>query len=175
MDMDIKGFEILGKFVFGAFSGLIVISVIMLILLFLICIITHIALAIFLNKLNKLTTGKGTALAWIPVCNIYLLGKLTFNKIVGWILVGVVFLTTTFSITINGVRTVHTILPEGLRSIVQTFYNIAIVGLLIYAIIKYIKLKKNNSTQLSNPQILQQTNLPNEQKSESTSSNNNSN
>ena len=51
----------------------------------------YIATAIFLNKFNKLVYGKGTAKAWIPIANIYLLGKLTVNKFVGWILVACIF------------------------------------------------------------------------------------
>ena len=100
------------------------------------------AIAIFLNKFNKLVYGKGTALAWIPICNVYLLGKLTVNKLVGWILVVCVFLTGSYTTTVNEVTTVHTILPENISSVVSTIYGLATFVLLIYAIVKYNKLKK---------------------------------
>ena len=55
-------------------------------LLFVIVPIIHILLGIFLNKFNKLVYGEGSILAWFPIFNLYLLGKLTVNKYVGWIL-----------------------------------------------------------------------------------------
>ena len=54
-------------------------------------ILIYILVGILLNKLNKVMYGKGTALAFIPFCNVYLLGKLTINKIVGWVLLGCLF------------------------------------------------------------------------------------
>ncbi len=117
------------------------------ILILLVVIGIYIAQAIFLNKFNKLVNGKGTALAWIPKCNIYLLGKLTVNKIVGCIFVGCILITGTYTATINGVETTHTILSEGISSVVSTLYSIAVLGLFIYAILKYFKIKKNGNNQ----------------------------
>ena len=119
----------------------------------------YIAIAIFLNKFNKLVYGKGTAMAWIPVFNVYLLGKLTVNKLVGWILVICSFLTGTYTTTVNGVETTHTILPKGISSVVSTIYGLAVLGLFIYAIIKYNKLKKEGkvSEQITSQQYTQST------------------
>ena len=116
---------------------------------FAILIIIYVAQAIFLNKLNKLIYGKGTAMAWIPIANLYLLGKLTVNKIVGWILVICPFLTGTTTTTINGVETTSTFLPEKLNSIITTVHSFAVLALFAFAIIKYINLKKevNNSSE----------------------------
>ena len=116
----------------------------------------YIVQAIFLNKFNKLVNGKGTALAWIPICNIYLLGKLTINKLVGWILVICVFLTGSYTVTINGVETTHTILPDGISSIFSKLYSIVVLALFIYAIVKYSKLKNNSNTNVDQPQNSQQ-------------------
>ena len=112
-------------------------------------VIIYVAQAIFLNKLNKLIYGKGTAMAWIPIANLYLLGKLTVNKIVGWILVICPFLTGTTTTTINGVETTSTFLPEKLNSIITTVHSFAVLALFAFAIIKYINLKKevNNSSE----------------------------
>lgn len=91
----------------------------------------YIAQAIFLNKFNKLVNGKGTPMAWIPIANIYLLGKLTVNKVVGWVLAILVvclsFLTGTSTTTINGVETTHSILPEGISSIVLILYGLVVL------------------------------------------------
>lgn len=119
------------------------------IFIFLIIIGIYVAQAIFLNKFNKLVHGKGTALAWIPICNIYLLGKLTINKIVGWVLVVCILITGTYTTTINGVETTYTILPEGISSFVSTLYSIAVLVLFFYAIVKYFKIKKDGN----NPSI----------------------
>ena len=105
---------------------------------------------IFLTKLNKLMYGKGTALAWIPIANSYLLGKLTVNNIVGWTLVICTFLTMNFSTTINGIKKTTSILPYSIRNTVSNILSIVQLGLLVYAIIKYFKLKKEGIVSSSN-------------------------
>lgn len=112
------------------------------IIVFVIVIAIYIACARFLSKFNKLVYGKGTALAWIPIANVYLLGKLTINKVAGWVLVACSLLSGTYTTTINGIETTHTILPEGISWLVSTVYSIAVLVLFIYAIIKYNQLKK---------------------------------
>ena len=98
----------------------------------------YVAISMFLNGFNKLVNGKGTPMAWIPIANVYLLGKLTVNKIFGWILVIFLFLTSTITTTVNGVETVHTFLPEEFSRI----YSVVVGLLFIYAIVKYFKIKK---------------------------------
>ncbi len=102
---------------------------------------------LFLTKFNKLVNGKGTPLAWIPICNVYLLGKLCINKIVGWILVGCILITGKFTVTINGVKNVYTILPKNITSLISSLSNLAIFGLFIYGIIKYNNLKRQKQNQ----------------------------
>ena len=48
--------------------------------LLVIALIIYICTAIFLNKFNKLKYGKGTFMAWIPVFQQYLVGKLAIIK-----------------------------------------------------------------------------------------------
>lgn len=129
----------------------------LLVLILVIALAIYIATAIFLNKFNKLVYGKGTAMAWIPIFNVYLLGKLAVNKAVGWILVICVFLTTETTVTFNDVETTYSILPERIRTVVYTIYTLAYFGLLIYAIVKYNKLKKekNNTNQFATAQYAQ--------------------
>ncbi|MDD6271988.1 MAG: hypothetical protein PUA90_00505 [bacterium] len=93
-------------------------------------------------------------MAWIPIFDVYLLGKLTINKFVGWILVICIFLTGTYTTTINGVETIHTILPESISCTISTIYNIAFLGLFIYAIVKYNRLKKEK---IASEQSIQST------------------
>lgn len=114
-----------------------------LVIILLITLAIYIGISIFLNKFNKLVYGKGTVMCWIPIANVYLLGKLAINKLVGWILVACLFLTGKYTLTINGVETVYTLLPEVINSIISNLYSITVLILLIYAIVKYNKLKTN--------------------------------
>ncbi len=113
-------------------------AIFIIILIFLVYIIQ----AIFLSKLNKLLNGSGTAMGWVPIANIYLLGKLTFNKIVGWILVVLILSTGTLTVTINGVTNTYRLLPENVSVIESRVLVVLILILFIYAIRKYIKTKK---------------------------------
>ena len=100
-------------------------------------IIIYIILGIYLNKLNYILYGKKTPMAWIPIVNIYLLGKLTFNKIVGWILIGCMFLQSETTVTINGVSKTSSFLPENIKEPFSKVFSIVCVLLIIYSIIKY--------------------------------------
>ena len=115
-------------------------------IIFAIVIGIYVLQGLFLTKFNKLVNGKGTPLAWIPICNVYLLGKLCINKIVGWILVGCILITGKFTVTINGVKNVYTILPKNITSLISSLSSLAIFGLFIYGIIKYNDLKKKSNT-----------------------------
>ena len=104
----------------------------------------YVVMGIVLNKLNKAMYGKGTALAWIPICNTYLLGKLTVNKLVGWILVICIFVTDSYTTTVDGVEKTYSLLPASISSTVTTIYGLVVLGLFIYAIVKYNQLKHKN-------------------------------
>ena len=115
----------------------------------------YVAVAIFLNKLNKLIYGKGTPMAFIPIANVYLLGKLTLNKIVGWLLIICLILTGDISVTVNNETSTTSILPDDIQVIVSLIYSVATLVLFIYAIIKYFNLKKekqlnSDSSKLTN-------------------------
>ena len=128
---------------------------------------------IFLTKFNKLVYKKGTPMAWIPIVNLYLLGKLTFNKIVGWILVIALFLNVRFTVTIGNQTISKSLLPDSIASIFSVVYNLAVLGIFIYAIIKYFNLKKtqNSEEQASN---LTENASVNENQSNNTAANVNS-
>lgn len=112
-------------------------ALVVLLIILLVGLIIYILTSVFLNKMNKRMYGKGTALAWLPICKTYLLGKLTFGPLVGWLLIIVSALT---GISIGG----ESILPENLNSIVSTLYGVIVIFLWIYAFIKNGKLKKGN-------------------------------
>ena len=118
--------------------GLIII-VIMLILV----VAIFIAIGVLLNKLHRVIYGRGTALAFIPFCQTYLLGALTINKIAGWALIIFTFVTSKSTVTINGEKIDKSIIKNaGLRDGLSTALTILELGLVIYAIVKYNKLKK---------------------------------
>ena len=118
-------------------------------------IVLYIVEAIFLNKYNKLVTGKGTIFAWIPFYfQSYLLGKLAFNKVVGWALVAVEFATAKVKI---GNIDVTLIKNESLRGTIGTIYTLATICILVYAFVKYKNLKK--SVVLNNNMVDDGTNI----------------
>ena len=122
------------KNAFGILTGFLIIGLIVIIVIYTI-------IASFLNKFNKLKYGKGTAMAWIPVFNIYLLGKLTFNKIVGFVLVLLSFLSGQTYIRIGNMST-ESIVPEAISNIIGPIYPWLILAIFIYAIVKYNLLKR---------------------------------
>lgn len=102
----------------------------------------YILVSIFLNKFNKLVYGRGTAMCFIPIVNIYLLGKLAVNKTVGWLLILGILLTAKYTITINDVETVYLLLPENVNSVVMKMLSCLVFVLLIYGIKKYFEIKR---------------------------------
>ena len=117
--------------IFGAIAAM---SFGIIIFAFIILIAIYVVQAIFLSSFNKLVYGKGTWMAWVPYCNTYLLGKLTFNETVGWVLVGASILSM-------------------FVSFLSPIYSLASFGLFIYAIVKYFQLK---SAKQAMPQQSQQ-------------------
>lgn len=128
-------------------------SVVVLLMSLAIGIIGFILIGIFLNKLNKLIYGKGTPMAFIPIVNIYLLGKLAVNKIVGWLLIICLILTGDISVTVNNETSTTSILPEDIQVIVSLIYSVATLVLFIYAIIKYFNLKKEKQLNSDNSEL----------------------
>lgn len=121
----------------GFFGFSIILLIFMAFILLAFSLVIYLLVGKFLNDFNKLLYGKGTALAWIPFANIYLLGKLAFNKVVGWGLLILCAITSEYTITINGDTEYYSIFPGSSK-----IYSIAVIGLLVYAIIKYNKIKK---------------------------------
>lgn len=97
----------------------------------------------FLSNFNKLKYGKGTILAWLPFTSIYLMGKLAFNELAGWGLLVICILSASYTITVNGVETVQTIAPASIQGPLSKIYPLLNLGVFVYCIFKYNKLKKS--------------------------------
>lgn len=103
----------------------------------------YIVCSMFLSNFNKLKYGKGTILAWLPFTSIYLMGKLAFNELAGWSLLVICILSSSYTVTVNGVETVQTIAPASIQGPLSKIYPLLNFGVFVYCIIKYNKLKKS--------------------------------
>lgn len=95
-----------------------------------VALLLYVLQALLLNGLNKKIYGEGTWQAWVPFANIYLLGKLTVNKAVGWLLLILLFFS-------GG--------NEGIGKLLGQIYDVAIFVLFIYAIVKNSQLKNGKA------------------------------
>ena len=133
-------------------SGFLLFFIIVIILIFVIC---YAALAIFLNNFNKKMYGESTVMAWIPFANIYLLGKLTFNKDAGYGLVALFVLSGTIRLTFDR-TTIVLSLPNVLQIVLGAVFAGAFVATLIFGIRKYGRIKNvsnNNEKVKTNEEI----------------------
>ena len=133
-------------------SGFLLFFIIVIILIFVIC---YAALAIFLNNFNKKMYGESTVMAWIPFANIYLLGKLTFNKDAGYGLVALFVLSGTIRLTFDR-TTIVLSLPNVLQIVLGAVFAGAFVATLIFGIRKYGRIKNvsnNNKNVKTNEEI----------------------
>ncbi len=119
--------------------------------------VIYIILGIVLTKLNKKIYGKKTILAWLPFFNIYLLGKLTVNKLMGFVLVLFSLLGTSFEYTNGGNKVVYVIIPDSLRPYYIGIYAIVIISLFIYAVFKLNKLGKDEESYINEVYLNQKT------------------
>ena len=115
-----------------------------LIMLIIVVMICYVALAILLNNFSKKIEGKPNIMAWIPFSNIYLLGKLTFSKDVGYGLLALLILSCTLTLKIDRM-TIILSLPSVLQMILGAAFAGAFVAVLIFGIRKYEKLKKEKN------------------------------
>ena len=104
----------------------------------------------FLSNFNKLKYGKGTILAWLPFTSIYLMGKLAFNELAGWGLLVICILSSSYTVTVNGVETVQTIAPASIQGPLSKIYPLLNFGVFVYCIVKYNKLKKSGVPPMKN-------------------------
>jgi len=66
-------------------------------------------------------------MAWLPVFNMYLLGKIAISKLFGWCLVLAIFLSSTYTTTINGVVSQGSILPDPFSKIASYVFALLVL------------------------------------------------
>ena len=93
--------------------------------------LSYIIVGFFLNKFNKLLYGKSDACAWIPLAQVYLLGKLAFNRTVGWILLGLRIIVNYSGFRVNN----SLFISSGMVMLIE-------LVVFTYAVIKYNKIKR---------------------------------
>ena len=111
------------------------------VMFFVVIIVIYILWGLFLSSFNKLIEGHGTILGFIPICNLYLLGKLTFNSFMGLILVLASFVCSIITTQVNGVYVLEKYLPKAFLDQVVTYYSIVILAVFLIAILKYLSLR----------------------------------
>lgn len=128
-----------------------------LILFIIFIVVIYIILGIVLNKLHNKIYGKGSFLAFVPVADIYLLGKLTGGRLLGILLLVIPFLNGSYEFK-NGSNTfILVIMPDNVRLYLYIGYIIILVGLIVYAIIKINKLGKDETGYINEVYLNQKT------------------
>ncbi len=114
-------------------------SMIVKIIIVLILVFIYSMFCVLLNKLNAAKNGKATVLAWIPIFNICLLGKLTVHVIIGFLLVLGLLFGIFISVDIPMLEKIHNIIPNEYVLPYQIGY--AVIVLLFFLLAK-LKLNK---------------------------------
>ena len=120
--------------------------IIIVLVIAILAILLYILMGIVLTKLGKLKKEKGLWRSWVPILNLYLLGKLTINKYVGIVLVVLSFITGSSSITVGNVKVgtnLLSFLPSTISNIISLLFSLSVIALLIYSVILLKKLKTN--------------------------------
>ena len=105
-----------------------------------VAVILHAIIGMYIDKLKLLKGEPRTNWELVPFTNVYLLGKHTFNRVVGFILFVCLFFVVNWTITLFGQRFGFMIFNDSLRHILFTIYLIIIVIILICAMVKYNRL-----------------------------------
>ncbi len=108
-------------------------------------VILHSFIALYIDRLNSIKGNSSTNWGLIPFVNVYLLGEVLFNKLVGLILFIGSILSVDYHITLLGTRYGFDIIPYSLRITLFIIMLIITVILLIFAAIEYKEVIKNNT------------------------------
>ena len=105
----------------------------------LLLIVAYSMVSVLINKLNDAIHGKITVLAWVPVTNVYLLGKLVVNKIMGILLAVLLLYGIIIAIDIHGLEVLQALkLPAS-----YVVPYLAIYALMIFLLVVVGKSKLN--------------------------------
>lgn len=112
----------------------------------------YVALAIFLSKFSKKVYGESSVMSWIPFANIYLLGKLTFNKDAGYGLLALLLLSGTITLTFD--KTTFTLsLPNAMQVALGAIFAGTLVVTIIFGLKKYGKLYHTDNKEKDDTEI----------------------
>ena len=98
--------------------------------------------ALITNKLNKSLYGRASIFAFIPFLNMFTLGKVCADEIVGFVLMVMLILCFRLNITIAGVDKTFALIPESTSSVLFPYCLFLICCLYIYSIFKFFRVLK---------------------------------
>lgn len=107
-----------------------------------ILLILYIIFSSILSKANKIIYGERKILAWIPIFNMYLLGKIAINKVFGVFLVLIEFLIG----LVISLPYFQNLIPNYIIDIICLVYLFIIIILFFIMLSKYFKVKKRKRT-----------------------------
>lgn len=104
--------------------------------------ILYVIFSSILSKANKTIYEEKNIFAWIPIFNLYLLGKIAINKIIGVILVLLVFLIG----SLISIPYFQNVIPSYIVDILNLVFIFVIIILFFIVLAKYFKVKKRKRT-----------------------------
>ena len=104
--------------------------------------ILYVIFSSILSKANKTIYEEKNIFAWIPIFNLYLLGKIAINKIIGVILVLIEFLIGFLS----SIPYFQNVIPSYIVDILSLVFIFVIIILFFIVLVKYFKVKKRKRT-----------------------------
>lgn len=104
--------------------------------------ILYVIFSSILSKANKTIYEEKNIFAWIPIFNLYLLGKIAINKIIGVILVLLVFLIG----SLISIPYFQNVIPSYIIDILSLVFIFVIIILFFIVLAKYFKIKKRKRT-----------------------------
>ena len=110
--------------------------------------------AVLLNKIYSAKYGKTTIIAWIPVLNIYLLGKLVIHSVFGLLLVIGFIFGICISFKIPYLESINLVMPKDYVLPYQISYGVIILLLVIIGKIKLNSMIRRGEVKSNNDIIL---------------------
>ena len=104
--------------------------------------ILYVIFSSILSKANKTIYEEKNIFAWIPIFNLYLLGKIAINKIIGVILVLLVFLIG----SLISIPYFQNVIPSYIVDILSLVFIFVIIILFFIVLGKYFKVKNRKRT-----------------------------
>ncbi len=108
-----------------------------LVLFILVAIVLHSLIGLYVDKLKILRKDRLTNYSLLPFSNVYMLGKYTFNWVIGFILLLILLLVSDYTITFLDKEYGVQLISEGVRKIFFDIYFIIILVVLFLAVRKY--------------------------------------